>query len=188
MADNTNTDIQEFWGVQIWDITNPDKPYFTDVNVKHSVKPKFSVIVNEPINQKYPVVIYPSKTDYLTGSATGNFSDNQTDECDIDFTNTQFKLTFVYWLKNHRTKYLKLSDRLIIPIAITDITYDIEDSIDDNFSTNVTFEWVQIGDGTISDSELVKCTNCHSALVPTARYCHRCGQEILASPSITTIS
>ena len=105
MADNTNTDTQEFWGVQIWDITNPDNPYFTDVNVKHSVKPKFNVIVNEPINQKYPVVIYPSKTDYLTGSATGNFSDNQTNKCDIDFTNTQFKLTFVYWLKNHRTKY-----------------------------------------------------------------------------------
>ena len=34
MADNTNTDSQEFWGVQIWDITNPDNPYFTDIKTK----------------------------------------------------------------------------------------------------------------------------------------------------------
>ena len=169
--------MADFYGVAIWDSENPSSPYWTEVSVNQSIQKVFKAIVNEPVNQRYPVVIYPSATNYMSGSASGNFADNS-DPCNIDFDNTLWKLQFTEWLTNFRTKYLKLSDDLIIPVAVTAVSWDIEDTVDSGYSTKVNFEWVQVSDSTVTGSSFVECPNCRAILSPNANYCHMCGKEV----------
>ena len=61
--------MADFYGVAIWDSENPSNPYWTEVSVNQSIQKVFKTIVNEPVNQRYPVVIYPSATNYMSGSA-----------------------------------------------------------------------------------------------------------------------
>ena len=89
-----------------------------------------------------------------------------------------WKLQFTEWLTNFRTKYLKLSDDLIIPVAVTAVSWDIEDTVDSGYSTKVNFEWVQVSDSTVTGSSLVECPNCRATLSPNANYCHMCGKEV----------
>lgn len=169
----------KFYGVAIWDNLNPDTPYYTEVEVNQDLKHNFKAIVQEPVNQKLPTVIYPSATNYLSGSAKGNFADNS--ECEVDYSHgvqTEWRLHFTEWLTNFHTKYLKLSDSLIIPVAIVpDVSWEVENTVDDGFA-KVSFNWVQVGKIARIGDKQVECSNCRATLSPTANYCWACGQGV----------
>lgn len=167
-----------FYGVEIWDSTNPTKPYYTDIDIKHDINNVFKVIVNEPVNNKYPTVIYPNKTNYLKGSATGNYLYSKGNQCDIQFDNEIYKVKFTEWLSNKRTKYLKLADDMIIPVAITSVSWEIDKAVTEGDGVKINFEWVQIGDFYSSTDSHIQCTVCNATLVPNASYCHFCGTQI----------
>ena len=110
---------ESFYGIEIWDSTNPNNPYYTEIYVKQEIDYVFHSSVNEPINSKKPIVIYPSNTNYFTGSCTGNFADSKRDEdCCIDFEDVAFKIGFIKWLGNTKTKMLKLADDLVLEVSI----------------------------------------------------------------------
>lgn len=176
---SANEKVSKFYGVEIWDATNLNNHWYTDVDVNHTIKPEFDAIVQKTINSKYHYVIYPSNVDCLSGTATGNFADNS--ECEINWDNTQWKLSFMRWLKNKRTKWLKLSDELILQVAITEINFETDTVVNDNFSSKITFSWVEVYPNHTEDDGYVYCNKCNAPLVPNANYCHFCGTAIPAS-------
>lgn len=175
--------MAEIYGaVSIWDSTNPETPYYTTVDIKESITMKNPVVIIYPMNTEYPTAIGTSKQHGMSGSVTGNFSDNTSGECSEDYAfenDTSFKLTMLNWLVNGRTKYLKLSEDLIIPVAINaDVTWEINSTIDAGYETTISFEWVQIHKEQTATSSLIQCTQCNATLVPNAYYCHMCGIQV----------
>ena len=148
---------KHFWGLRIWD---SDGDYYTEVAVNHDLNHVVPTDVIEGMNAKYPFVIYNGEPFYYKGSASGNFSDNKSGECESDYNfdervdengvhhyNVSYIDKFVKWLHNKKLKYIKFSDALIIPVRISgDIQWQTEKSIDDGQDCKITFEWVQNAD------------------------------------------
>lgn len=163
-------EIENVKGTKIWDDTGC---YFTELTINQSLQHNRPVGSQILIYGTYPQHTHNTRARYFSGSCTGNFSDNQSDEVncesedDYDDTkptsespynfgngNVKYVYDFIQWLHNDKLKYLQLSPYLVIPVAILDtIQWNVEDeaTIDDGDKIKITFNWEQIADAIVSD-------------------------------------
>lgn len=180
---------ERLWGIKIWDATG--NYFYTEVDISQSVqhnRPTSSVI---GYNSQYPFHIHDGIASYFSGSCKGNFSENQSGECESDYNfdyrilpngsyvyNIDYMKTFVKWLHNDLVKHLQLSENLVIPVGILgEVQWETNNSLDDGYSCSVSFNWEQLDDEySLLDTDYVStCSNCGAMVAPTANYCHKCG-------------
>lgn len=148
MSDITKEEIQDVWGIKLWDDTGY---YLSDLKVKQQVyhnRPTSSTVL---FNSKYPKHTHNGMGFYWSGSCTANFSDNKNANCESEYNfgegNVKYMADFIHWLHNDRIKYLQLSPHLIIPVGILDkITWEADENytIDDGYNCSISFEWEQL--------------------------------------------
>lgn len=182
---------EKLWGIKIW---GDDGHYFyTEVEISQSLTHYVPTEATDPYNSQYPWVTHNGIASYYKGSCTGNFSDNQSTDCYEEYNfdeniigekviyNTIYMNTFIKWLHNRKTKYLQLSENMVIPIAVLDsIQWETEKSIDDGHTCKVSFDWVQVGDEfSLLDTDMISyCPSCGTMIAPTASFCQKCGSKV----------
>lgn len=139
-------------GVKIWDSTGY---YYTEIDISESLTHKYKTNVVVTKNSEFPMVFHNGKAKYYEGTISANFSDNQSTECyeNYDFYNLKYKLKFIDFLHNGKTKYLQLNwdsedetQNFIIPVAIVDdVGVELEYTINHGYAVKISFNWVQIG-------------------------------------------
>lgn len=185
---------EKLWGIKIWG--DDGVYYYTEVDISAPLTHYVPTEVTDPYNVKYPWVTHNGIASYYKGSVSGNFSDNQSTECYADYNfdennvngqvvyNVKYKDAFVQWLHNRKTKYLQLSEQLVIPIKILDsIQVEPEKSIDDGYTCKESFDWVQVGKQfSLDETDLNSfCPSCGSVVAPTAIFCQKCGTKLVKS-------
>lgn len=148
----------KLWGIKIWDDTG--RYYYTEVDITQNIqhnRPTESVV---GYNSQYPFHIHNGIASYFSGSCSGNFSDNKSGDCPEDYNfdyredsqgniiyNTKYLTGFIKWLHNDHVKHLQLAETLVIPVGILgEIKWDVEHSIEDGYTTKVSFDWEQLDD------------------------------------------
>ena len=167
---------EKFYGVKLTDMTG--KVYYTEVDVKQSLKHTTKVLSSLAIDRKYPRHTIIGNAYYWSGSATGSFENNQ-GECEHDyiFGDTEFRIDFIEWLHNGLVKTMYLSDKLILPVMILgEINAEPERTIDDS-TVPVSFQWEQCGPR-IDDPAKLQCPDCGQLIISSTRYCPNCGKAV----------
>lgn len=187
MANKTST----LWGIKIWG--DDGVYYYTEVDISTSVTHYVPTEVKDPYNSQYPWVIHNGIASYYKGSISGNFSDNQNTDCYGDYNfnyvekdgvvyyNTKYQNAFIKWLHNKKTKYLQLSEQLVIPVKIGDsIQWETDKSVDDGDTCKISLDWYQVGNEFSLDQVDYNsyCNQCGKMLAPSAVYCQYCGTEV----------
>ena len=188
MAEETRTHL---WGNKLWG--DDGVYYYTEIDVSQSITHYVPTESQDPYNSKHPWVIHNGIASYYKGSITGNFSDNQSTECyeeynfdyyekdGVTYYNVKYQDAFIQWMHNRKTKYLQISEHLVIPIAVLDsIQWETEHTIDDGFNNKISFDWVQVADAfSIAETEYISnCPSCGSIIAPTAVFCQKCGTKV----------
>lgn len=180
---------EKLWGIKIWD---SEDYYFTEVDISPSVKHNRPTESQIAYNSKNPYHTHNGEPSYLSGSCSGNFSDNKSGDCYEDYNfdenhigenvvyNTDYQLKFIKWLHNDRTKFLQLSERLVIPVGILgEITWDTEKSVDDGYTCKISFDWEQLAEEfVLEDTSKQYCANCNNMISPYMIYCPKCGNKV----------
>lgn len=187
MAEKINT----LWGIKIWG--DDGIYYYTEVDISQSLTHYVPTEVKDPYNSQYPWVIHNGIASYYKGSVSGNFSDNQNTDCYSDYNldyvekdgiiyyNTKYQNAFVKWLHNKKTKYLQLSEHLVIPVKIGDsIQWSTDKSIDDGYTCKISLDWYQVADEFSLDQNNYNsyCNQCGQIIAPAALFCQHCGTEV----------
>lgn len=140
---------ERFYGCEIWDASG--KYYVSVSNVKNSMQHNRPTSSNVTYNSKYPFHVHDGMASYYSGSCSAKFAENT--DCPIDDMTEdkagKFVLDFVEWLHNDLVKYLRVSKDTVIPCGILDtvnIDIDNDESLDDLWSTTVSFNWEQLAD------------------------------------------
>ena len=131
---------EKLWGTMLWG--DDGRAYYTEVDISQSVTHFVPTETTDGYNVQYPFVTHNGIADYFKGSASGNFSDNQSTECyedynfgehtvdGITYNNVRYMVEFIHWLHDRKTKYLQFSEDFVIPVQImSDIQWDTEKSI-----------------------------------------------------------
>ena len=182
----------KLWGIKIWDDTGIY--YFTEVDISPDLQYNRPTESQIGYNVKYPFHTHNGQANYLSGSCSGNFSDNKSGECysdyNFDYTqdkngnyiyNTKYQIGFIKWMHNDHIKYLQLSEHLIIPVGIlSEINWSTEKSIDDGHTCKISFNWEQLKDEFSLDEKGYTgfCESCRSMIAPSANYCQMCGAKV----------
>ena len=131
--------------VEIWDNS---AHYKARMNINETLQHNRPTSSQVTLNSKYPYHIHDGKPSYYSGSCTATFVDNNdcyvTSEEDV----AEFNETIAEWLHNDKTKFLKYSDKTVLPVGILS-TVEISNSnntINDKYDTVIKFDWEQIGD------------------------------------------
>lgn len=179
------------WGNKIWG--DDGIYYYTEIDAAQSIEHFVPTESQDPYNSRYPWVIHNGKAKYYKGSVTGNFSDNQSTECHADYNftyhekngvvyyNVKYQDAFIQWMHNRKTKYLQISEQLVIPIAVMDtIQWETEHTVDDGFNNKISFNWKQVADTfSLDETEYISyCPSCGSIVAPTAFFCQKCGARL----------
>lgn len=188
MADDKKS---TFWGIKIWD--NTGIYYYTEVNVSQDLEHNVPVESTVAYNSKYPFVTHNGIAFYYSGSCSGCFMEN-TGECIDDYNNdyridengnyiynVRFIDGFVKWLDNKKTKYIQLSEQLVIPANITSpIKWSTDTTIDDGHNCTISFDWAQAADDfSLDDTDYIsECPYCKHMVSPFAKYCQICGKRL----------
>ena len=182
---------EKLWGTMLWG--DVGRAYYTEVDISQSVTHYVPTETTDGYNVKYPFVTHNGIADYFKGSASGNFSDNQSTECyedynfgehtvdGITYNNVRYITEFIHWLHDRKTKYLQFSEDFIIPVQImSDIQWDTEKSIEDGHTCKISFDWVQVGkEFSLHDENLNnRCSSCGGYVAPTAIFCQKCGTRL----------
>lgn len=183
---------QKLWGVKIWDETG--NYFYTEINISQDLTHNRPTESQIGYNSKYPFHTHNGKAFYFSGSCTGNFSDNKSGDCYGDYNfgwrdtrngeiiyNTKYQTAFVKWMHNDKTKYLQLSEDLVIPVGIlAEIQWQTDTTVDDGYNCKITFNWEQLADDYSLDetNNLYYCPSCNEMIVPSAVYCQRCGTKV----------
>lgn len=180
---------QKLWGIKIWDSVDY---YFTEVDISQSVQNNRPTSSQVAYGSKYPYHTHNGKPNYLSGSCSGNFSDNKSTDCYEEYNfdenhigedvvyNVDYQLQFIKWLHNDRTKFLQLSERLVIPVGILgEVQWDTERSVEDGHTCKVSFNWEQIDDEfVLTDTSKHNCSNCGYMISPNVNFCPKCGTKV----------
>lgn len=96
------------------------------------------------LNSQYATVISNGKSNYDSGTASGDFIrfDQENNEIDIP-GGIQYRADLKDWLTDKKPKILKFHDGRIWLISVTGNITDTTDSI--NYLRKVSFDWVEIG-------------------------------------------
>ena len=70
-------DTQKFYGVKLTDATG--KVYYTEVNVKQDLTHNINIQTHKPISSKFPYSTIIGKNNYWSGTLSGAFENNQTE-------------------------------------------------------------------------------------------------------------
>lgn len=182
---------EPLWGIKIWG--DDGLFFYTEIDISQSLTHYIPTESTDPYNSRFPWVIHNGIAGYYKGSVSGNFSDNQSSECYTDYNfgehtvggityhNVKYIDRFITWLHNRKTKWLQLSEQLVIPIAVLDtIQWENEKSIDDGYNCKITFDWVQVADTfSLNDKDIINaCPSCGGIVSPTAFFCQRCGERL----------
>ena len=133
------SDINENWG--------------TGFNVKYTRERNRQSSVVTTLGSKYPTVVSNGMIDYYSGTVTGFFVDYSIDTKEMDLEgNVAYRDAFIDFLQNYNPKILRTYDGIM---AMVQIDGNIQEDAQDTYLvTNITLNWVEIGDATDYDALL----------------------------------
>jgi len=138
---NTNTVISSFDGIFI---SEKNQTFNTPLDVKiSSTRNRQSSILN-PLNGKYPVVIYNGQNNYYSGTTSGVFIEHDDDTCEWKIKGgVNYRLKLMDFLYDGNPKLFKVFDGRTFIISIVD--NGSEDNSEHPDKAVTTFQWVEIG-------------------------------------------
>ena len=181
----------KLWGIKIWDATG--HYYYTEVDISTDLKHNRPTDSQVAYGSKFPYHIHNGLPSYFSGSCSGNFSDNQSTECYEEYNfdenhigedivyNTIYMTGFMKWLHNDYTKYLQLSENLVIPVGILgEVSLSTTHSIDDGYDCKISFDWEQLDEEySLEHSLSNNCPNCQAMVTPHMVFCSKCGTRLV---------
>lgn len=134
-----------------------DKSYSTLIISSFSAQKNRPTSYVQTINRKYPYVFSAGDNDFFTGSVSGEFIANNSGLVNVDNpsdlikSSPKFREELMNFLTNGNTKILKMYNGKMWMVNIINSPSEQSQSIP--YMSDVSFEWVEVGD-TLSSNDL----------------------------------